>query len=98
MKAVLLARRRVVLAEDAFAELVVWRLPAPAQGCAHAWKYRLAHVVGGTCVIRYDNETGKGDHRHHGRREAAYSFTDIETLIADFERDIERWDHENRRP
>ena len=98
MKAILLSRRRIVYAADAFAELVLWRLPLPVQGCAHAFKYRLAYVVAGTCVVRYDNEAGKGDHRHFGRREGAYAFTSIEALLADFERDIQRGKRENRHP
>jgi hypothetical protein len=52
-------------------------------------------VVSGKCVLRYDNETGKDDHRHFGRKEAAYRFKTPEKLLADFQRDIERWNHEN---
>lgn len=29
-----------------------------------ASKYSLARVADGACVLRYDNEAGKGDHRH----------------------------------
>jgi len=50
----------------------------------------------GECVLRYDNETGKGDHRHFDGKESAYMFTTPEQLIADFQNDIERWNHENR--
>lgn len=64
-------------------------------GCKHSFKYRLAYVVNGECVLRYDNEAGKGDHRHWGDMESRYRFTTPERLIADFQRDIERWDHEN---
>jgi len=60
------------------------------------FKYRLAYVVNSTCVLRYDNETGKGDHRHFGTKEGAYHFTAVEKLIADFQRDIARWNRENR--
>ncbi len=38
----------------------------------------------GVCVVRYDNEAGKGDHRHIGRREEPYRFVDPDTLIHDF--------------
>jgi hypothetical protein len=96
MKAVALLRTRIALSETAFAELVLWRLPAPAAGSAHEFKYRLAYVVHGACVVRYDNEAGKGDHRHFGKRESAYAFRSPEKLIADFERDIARWNRENR--
>lgn len=96
MKAVQLVSTRIVYSEDAFAELVLWRLPKPLDGSAHGFKYRLAYVVRGECVLRYDNEVGKGDHRHFGGTESNFRFTTPEQLIADFQRDIERWNHENR--
>ena len=95
MKATLVARRRIVYAERAFAELALWRVPAPVVGSSHEFKYRLAYFVDGICVVRYDNEVGKGDHRHFGNRESAYSFTTPEALLAAFERDIARWNREN---
>jgi len=96
MQAVELLRTRIVFSETAFAELVLWRVPRPVAGSAHEFKYRLAYVVDGKCVVRYDNEAGKGDHRHFGGRESAYSFQTPDKLIADFQRDIARWDRENR--
>jgi len=96
MKAVELVRTRVTFAEAAFAELVLWQVPKPIAGSAHRFKYRLAYVVDGACVVRYDNEVGKGDHRHFNGRESAYAFTTPEKLVADFQRDIARWNRENR--
>jgi hypothetical protein len=89
MKAELLLDERHVLAEDAFVEIVVWRLPGPARGSQHRFKYRLALIENGRCVLRYDNEPGKGDHRHIGRRETAYEFKTPEALLADFWADVE---------
>ena len=96
MKAVELVRARVAYSETAFAELVLWRVPVPVAGSAHEFKYRLAYVVGGVCVVRYDNEVGKGDHRHFSGKESAYAFRTVARLVADFERDIARWNRENR--
>lgn len=96
MKATLLARNRIIFSESAFAELVVWEFPSPVEGSKHRFKYRLAYVVDGVCVVRYDNEKGKGDHRHFGGKESAYAFVDPEQLVADFHKDIMRWNHENR--
>jgi hypothetical protein len=96
MAAIELLHTRVVYAETSFAELVLWRLPRPVAGSTHAYKYRLAYVVRGKCVLRYDNESGKGDHRHLRSRQSAYAFTTPEQLLADFMRDIERWNHDNR--
>ena len=95
MKAVELISTRVVYSGSAFAELVLWRLSKPIEGSLHRFKYRLAYVVRGKSVLRYDNEVGKGDHRHFGRRESAYAFTTPKQLIADFQNDIARWNHEN---
>ena len=95
MKAVELLRDRIAYAEDAFAELVLWQVPKPLEGSRHSYKYRLAYIVRGECVLRYDNEIGKGDHRHYGGRESDYSFSTPEKLVADFQRDIKRWNDEN---
>lgn len=90
MKAAELLRRRIPYSEVAFAELVLWQLPAPLPGSAHSYKYRLAYVVRGVCVLRYDNESGKGDHRHFRGKESRYAFDDVDKLLAAFQRDIER--------
>lgn len=97
MKAVLLVRRRVVVALDAFAEIVIWRVQQPVAASTHGFKYALAYVVGGECVLRYDNERGKGDHRHVGPTEEPYTFSSPEQLMADFAADITRWNHEHGR-
>ena len=84
MKAEVLLHERHVIAEDAFVEIVVWRTPRPVRGSAHRFKYRLALVVAGKCVLRYDNEAGKGDHRHWGKLEAPYRFSGYEQLLDGF--------------
>ncbi len=96
MKAIELMRTRITYSEAAFAELRLWRVPKPIEGSLHGFKYRLAYVVDGTCVLRYDNEVGKGDHRHCNDKERAYVFTTPDQLLADFQHDIARWNYENR--
>ena len=91
MKAGALARERHVVAEHAFAEIVVWHVPHPVRGSTHLFKYSLALIVHGECVLRYDNETGKGDHRHVGVDETAYVFSGYEQLLADFWADVDSW-------
>jgi hypothetical protein len=39
-------------------------------------------------VLRYDNETGKGDHRHVGARSEPYCFTTVDALLNDFMREV----------
>ena len=47
------------------------------------------------CTVRkglqFDNEPGKGDHKHLGAIEAAYRFTTPEQLLADFWSDVDHW-------
>ena len=89
--------RRVVVAADAYVDIVVWRTPTPVLPSNHAFKYRLAYVINGECVLRYDNERGKGEHRHVGVEEFVYHFLSPEQLLADFSAEIERRNHEHGR-
>jgi hypothetical protein len=87
MKATLLVRRRERQRPGTFTEIVIWLLPRRLPGSAHRYKYRLALIDQEECVLRYDNESGKGDHRHRGTNETAYRFTTIEQLLEDFDSD-----------
>ena len=71
-------------------EMVIWQLPETTQERPQGLKYRLFCGRKGECLVRYDNEAGKGDHRHYGAREEAYEFQGIEKLLADFRTDCER--------
>ena len=93
----LLLHERVVLAEDVFAEIRIWQVPRVLPGSSHDLKYSLALVAANECVLRYENEAGKGDHRHtEVGDEAAYAFRDADTLIADFWMDVNEWLARNR--
>lgn len=91
MPATLLARAKEVRDDGSIVEVVIWELPEPTPPCEHRYKYRLYFGAAGTCRVRYDNERGKGDHRHIGDVEEAYRFLSIERLLEDFRTDVERW-------
>jgi Family of unknown function (DUF6516) len=91
MRARLLLDRRVVTSPVSFVEMVLWQVPVPVRGNRHPYKYRLAFVVRGRCVLRFDNEAGKGDHLHIGERDKDYVFTDPDQLIVDFPRHVRGW-------
>ncbi len=88
MKAELLFRERVIYEDGSFAEIVIWRVPSPVPPSAHNLKYRLVYIADGVRVIGYDNERGKGDHRHFKGKETAYGFSTFERLMAAFEADV----------
>ena len=89
MKAANLINERHQISDNAFIELVVWDVPTEVAGSDHQYKYRLALIVDQVCVMRYDNERGKGSHKHIGDEEIDYTFVDIKTLIDDFLKDVE---------
>ena len=80
--------RRIVFEDGSFIEMKVWTVPAPVPPSQHEFKYSLVYVVNGERVIGYDNERGKGDHRHYGDREEPYTFASVEQLVADFLADV----------
>lgn len=86
----LLFRDKYIYADGAIREMVIWRLPKADNERVHGLKYSLFYGRSGKCLVRYDNERGKGDHRHAGDKEAPYGFTSVEQLIQDFKTDIER--------
>jgi hypothetical protein len=50
MEADLLIKERLSQGENSFAELTLWRVPAPVAGSSHVFKYRLVFVVDGVCI------------------------------------------------
>ena len=91
MPSVLLAHAKEVRDDGSVIEIVVWELSEPLVPSTHRYKYRLYYGAAGISRVRYDNERGKGDHRHLGDGEDGYVFTTLEQLLADFERDVNQW-------
>lgn len=87
VNAELLYREKRIYA-DGIIEMVVWRVPEPIPPSEHPFKYRLVFVRGGKRVVGYDNERGKGDHRHADKSEMPYTFTDETQLLEDFWQDV----------
>jgi hypothetical protein len=97
MEAMLVFDEEYPVAFGGIARIVVWRLPRRLPGSNHPYKYSLSLIHERINVLRYDNEAGKGDHRHIGRREFAYRFVDLDELQDDFWRDVEEWQDSKRR-
>lgn len=91
MRAKLIYHEKFIYADGAIREMVLWKLPNKTSDRPHGLKYRLYYGLSdGTCIVRYDNESGKGNHRHIKGKEKAYQFKDVETLVADFLEEIEK--------
>jgi len=77
-----------------FVEIVIWQVPEPVPPCEHPYKYRLVYVVNSQRVLGYDNERGKGDHKHVGGDESRYCFVTPQQLMADFMAALKELGHE----
>ncbi len=88
MKAELLFHHRIDYDDGAIVEMVLWRVAKPVPPSTHRLKYRLFYGRSGVRAVGYDNERGKGDHRHFRGIETAYAFTTVERLMADFWNDV----------
>lgn len=91
MRARLILDTKTVLADGRIVQRRVWQLPIPTPERPHAFKYSLYCGKGGKTIVRYDNEAGRGDHRHVGPMEIVdpYKFTTLRVLLMDFAQDIE---------
>lgn len=84
MKATLLFQQRIDYDDGAIVEMVIWRVPSPVLPSSHGLKYSLFYGRPGLREVGYDNERGKGDHRHFQGTETAYTFSSVERLMTDF--------------
>ena len=90
MTAVRIFYDRMDFPDGAILEMTIWEVPYPVPGSTHLLKYSLFYGRPGLRLVGYDNERGKGDHRHIEGRETAYKFSTPEALIADFLADVEK--------
>ena len=88
MKAELVFQERFVFDDGAILTMRIWRVPIPVPPTTHGLKYSLFYGYPGQRIIGYDNERGKGDHRHLRGRETPYQFTTVDRLVQDFLADV----------
>ncbi len=84
-------REKHILPDHSIVEMVISQLPRRSRERPSGLKYSLYYgLADGTSVVRYDNESGKGDHRHCGTGEETYTFSNVERLVEDFLADVAR--------
>jgi hypothetical protein len=89
MKATLIFRRTETRTDGVKLDMVIWQLPETSVDRLHGIKYRLWAGRAGMTLVRYDNEAGKGDHKHIGAIEVPYVWQGLEHLVADFIAEVE---------
>jgi len=89
MRASLVIDQRLVLHDGAIIQIKVWQVPRSVPPSEHRLKYSLFYGRPGERIVGYDNERGKGDHKHVDGVESPYAFVSIERLLSDFRADVE---------
>jgi hypothetical protein len=90
IKAKLLTHKKERNPDGHITELKAWIVPI-TDHTPHGLKYSAVYIVNGIRVIGYDNERGKGDHRHYAGVEKPYAFINMAQLLADFDADVGRY-------
>jgi predicted transcriptional regulator len=91
MRATSIAALKESRDDGSIVEIVIWQVPEAVPPSTHAYKYRLYYGKDGISRVRYDNERGKGDHKHVREVEEEYVFETLEKLLADFRSDVQNW-------
>lgn len=71
-------------------DMVIWQLPQADAERPHGLKYRLAYIRDRERIVGYDNERGKGDHKHLAGLEEPYTFVSVRDLLDDFWANVRR--------
>lgn len=88
--ATLIRHKRFETEDGAIVEIKIWKLPYSTIERPHGLKYSLFYGRSGERIIGYDNEAGKGDHRHYRIKEEKYQFKSLKQLLLDFELDVKK--------
>jgi hypothetical protein len=80
MKAERIFYDKTVLPDGAIVQMTIWHLPRSTQERPHGLKYSLFYGGPDGRIVGYDNESGKGDHKHIRDVETRYKFIDVERI------------------
>ena len=94
-KANLLIHEKYPDKQGSIAEIKIWIVPVSGHH-PHGYKYSLVLIVKGKRVVTFDNERGKGDHKHMDGIELPYSFESIDKLLTDYNQTIKIWKEKHR--
>ncbi|PWC33274.1 DUF6516 family protein [Azospirillum sp. TSO35-2] len=87
-KAVLLLSRKTIYDDGSIVQVRVWSVTAPVPPSEHRYKYSLFYGRAGERIVGYDNEKGKGDHKHIRGQQSPVAFESIDQLIDQFFTDV----------
>ena len=89
MKAGLLLNEKTVFEDGSILEVPIWSVPQPVPPATHASKCSLFFGRPNQRLAGFDNDRGKGDHKHIPGIETPYAFVSIHQLLQDFRVEVE---------
>ncbi len=87
-KAKLIFKDRYTFDNGDIVEMTIWQVPQPVPPSEHEFKYSLFYGRKGQRIVGYDNERGKGDHKHIRGQEMSIEFSSVDKLVEDFLNDV----------
>ena len=78
-----------IFPEGDLMEIKIWEVPK-SEEFPEGVKYSLVYVKEGRRILGYDNERGKGHHKHYFDEEGGVEFEDWEDLVGRFLEDVMR--------
>ena len=89
-KASLVLNEKSVFEDGSIIEVRIWTVPESVNPpTTHGYKYSLFVGRPGVRLVGFDNERGKGDHKHVPGIETPYAFVSIAPLLQDFRSEVE---------
>ena len=85
----MLVDEKTVFEDGSILEIRIWSVPEPVPPTTHGYKYALFYGRPGERLVGFDNERGKGDHRHVLGVETTYVFQSVAQLLRDFRTEVE---------
>ena len=89
MPATLLFSDKTIFEDGSIVEIRIWSVPTPVPPSPHRYKYSLYYGLAGKRLVGFDNEKGKGDHKHVLGIETPYAFVSVPILLKDFRAEVE---------
>jgi hypothetical protein len=87
-KAALLISTKDLLDDGSVVQIRVWSVPTAVRGSPHLYKCSLYYGRNGQRLVGYDNEAGKGDHKHVRDVEAPVTYSGLSDLLDQFHTDV----------
>jgi len=94
-RARLILHEKQVNEDGSIIEMKIWSIPTGSPYSQRV-KYSLVYIREGRRLLGYDNAHGR-DHRHYLGESQPYRFTNVQALLRDFRRDLNRIKQEERK-